>query len=348
MDALINSLLPLYARERAAGRPLALAVVVKTAGSTYSKWGTPLLLALDGDYAGLLSGGCLEGDLREHAQQVIADGAARLFSYDMRGPDDALYGLGAGCEGAMDIFMMRVGPMNGWQPLSAFQAALTAHCPMAVGLVIESTTASPLSGEVLLPGAAAAFEIGLAAAAHSGTPAWLSQTPQLRVFALPLTLPPRILLLGAGPDACPVLEFAVRMGWKVTVYDHRAALAMPERLPGAEQVLLGRPESLAERLALNSFDAAVVISHHLHSDAAYLRVLANSTIDYVGLLGPAPRRERLRADVGADFALLQQRLHAPVGLPLGGRSSAAIALSIVAEIHSWLQQRADRSPAASR
>ncbi len=345
MDALIDSLLPLYARERAAGRPFALAVVVKTAGSTYSKWGTPLLLAQDGDYAGLLSGGCLEGDLREHALQVIADGSARLYSYDMRGPDDILYGLGAGCEGAMDIFMLRVGPMNGWQPLSAFEAALKAHSPMAVGLVIDSTAASLHSGAVLLPGAAADFEAGLAATARTGTPAWLSTTPQLRVFALPLTLPPRILLLGAGPDSCPVLEFAVRMGWKVTVYDHRAALATCERLPGAEQVLLGRPESLAERLALNSFDAAVVMSHHLQSDAAYLRVLANSAIDYVGLLGPAPRRERLRADVGADFALLQQRLHAPVGLPLGGRSSAAIALSIVAEIHSWLQQRAGRAHA---
>ncbi|MGB8693728.1 MAG: XdhC family protein, partial [Steroidobacteraceae bacterium] len=208
MDALIDSLLPLYGRERAAARPLALAVVVRTAGSTYSKWGTPLLLAQDGDYAGLLSGGCLEGDLREHAQQVIADGRARLFSYDMRGPDDELYGLGAGCEGAMDIFMMRVGPMNDWQPLHAFQAALRAHQPLAVGLVVESSAASPPSGAVLLPGSAAAFEAGLAAAARTGTPAWLSQTPQLRVFALPLTLPPRILLLGAGPDACPVLDFA--------------------------------------------------------------------------------------------------------------------------------------------
>ena len=348
MDALIDSLLPLYARERAAGRPVALAVVVKTAGSTYSKWGTPLLLAQNGEYAGLLSGGCLEGDLREHAQQVIADGSARLFSYDMRGPDDTLYGLGAGCEGAMDIFMMQVGPMNGWQPLCAFEVALTAHCPTAVGLVIESKGANPLSGEVLLPAAAAAFEAGLTEAARTGTPAWLSQTPQLRVFALPLTLPPRILLLGAGPDVCPVLEFAVLMGWKVTIYDHRAALATSGRLPAAEQVLLGRPESLAERLTLNSFDAAVVMSHHLHSDAAYLRVLAHSTIGYVGLLGPAPRRERLLADVGADFALLQHRLHAPIGLPLGGRSSAAIALSIVAEIHSWLQQCADRSLAESR
>lgn len=348
MDALINSLLPLYAREHAAGRPVTLAVVVKTAGSTYSKCGTPLLLAQDGEYAGLLSGGCLEGDLLEHAQQIIADGRARLFSYDMRGPDDELYGLGAGCEGAMDIFMMRVGPVNDWQPLRAFQAALQAHQPLAVGLVIESSAANPPSGAVLLPGGAAALEAGLTEVARTGTPAWLSQTPQLRVFALPLTLPPRILLLGAGPDACPVLEFAVRMGWKVTVYDHRAALATPERLPGAEQVLLGRAESLAERLTLDSFDAAVVMSHHLHSDAAFLRVLAHSTIGFVGLLGPAPRRERLRTDVGADFALLQPRLHAPVGLPLGGRSSAAIALSIVAEIHSWLQQRAGRSPAESR
>ena len=62
----------------------------------------------DGEYAGLLSGGCLEGDLREHAREVAATGQARIVSYDLRSTTDQLFGLGAGCEGAMDILLTRV------------------------------------------------------------------------------------------------------------------------------------------------------------------------------------------------------------------------------------------------
>jgi xanthine dehydrogenase accessory factor len=78
------------------------------------------------------------------------------------------------------------------------------------------------------------------------------------------------------------------------------------------------------------------MSHHLPSDLKYLRALAASTIPYVGLLGPAVRRERLLADLGQVSGKLRDRLHAPVGIPLGGRSPESIALAIVAEIHAFV------------
>ena len=336
---MFDALLPLYQRERAANRPMVLAVVLKTDGSTYSKHGTPLLIAGDGTYAGLLSGGCFEADLREHARRVGESGAAHQISYDTRGPDDLLFGLGAGCEGAMDIFLMRVGAENDWQPLAHLQGALAAHRATAVGLVVESQRATLQRGAVLLPDAAGEFSDLLAAAAQAREPIWLESTPQLRVFALPLILPPRILLLGAGPDTVPVVEFAARLGWKTTIYDHRPALADPTRFSSAERVLLGRPEALAATVELETYAAAVVMSHHLVADGAYLGVLAASGMPYVGLLGPAPRRERLRAGLGREFAALGERLHSPVGLALGGRTSASIALAIVAEIHAWLHGR---------
>jgi xanthine dehydrogenase accessory factor len=84
----------------------------------------------------------------------------------------------------------------------------------------------------------------------------------------------------------------------------------------------------------------VVMSHHLPSDLAYLKVLAASAIPYVGLLGPAVRRERLLAELGSDARSLNQRLHAPVGLPLGGRTPESIALAIVAQLHAFLHKAA--------
>lgn len=322
MDASVMQLLPLYQRERAAGRAMALALVLSTAGSTYSKRGALLLIARDGEYAGLLSGGCLEGDLRERASTVIADGRPQRISYDMRGPDDELWGLGAGCEGAMDILMLRVGADEDWQPLHFLQQAMSAHARTSLAVVAESMRADLPVGRVLLPAA-------------PDQPQFVHDEG-VRLFVLPVEPPPRLLLLGAGPDAAPVVGFACQLGWKVTLYDHRAANLQPERFAGAEALLTAPAEELPSRLQLAQFKAAVVMSHHLRSDLAYLRALAYSTIGYVGLLGPAPRREKLRLELGTDAALLAGRLRSPVGLALGGRTPASIALSIVAEIHAWL------------
>jgi xanthine/CO dehydrogenase XdhC/CoxF family maturation factor len=100
--------------------------------------------------------------------------------------------------------------------------------------------------------------------------------------------------------------------------------------------VLARPETLTDSIDLAGFAAAIVMSHHLPSDLGYLRVLAGATIPYVGLLGPAVRRERLVADLGGDARRLHGRLHAPVGLPLGGRSPESIALAIIAQLHAFL------------
>jgi len=339
--------MPLYERERAAGRAMALGVLVHTAGSTYRKPGALILIAADGEYAGLISGGCLEGDLREHARAVIASGAAANVRYDTRTGDDPLWGLGLGCEGAMQILLVQVGPANGWQPLAHLATALAVHERTAIGVLVESEDPEVPGGTVVLPASAAtsaelpeplrkpAVQVLLGRAAERGETGWLHES-SWKLFVLPLSLPPRILLLGAGPDALPVVDFAMRLGWKVTLVDHRAAYAVQSHFPGAESVVLARPEALSGTLDLKGYAAAIVMSHHLPSDLAYLRVLAASAIPYVGLLGPAMRRARLLADLGSDARGLQGRLHAPVGLPLGGRSPESIALAIVAQLHAFV------------
>jgi len=345
VEASLGPLLPLFVRERAAGRALALGILVHTAGSTYRKPGALILIAANGDYAGLISGGCLEGDLREHARTVIETGAARTVRYDLRDADDLLWGLGLGCEGAMQILLLRSGPENGWQPLEHLAAALAAHRATAVGVVAESSQTQPAPGSLALPAwaqggtapalATPAVQAALARAIAERQAGWLAEH-SWKLFVVPLALPPRVLLLGAGPDAVPVVDFAVRLDWKVTLVDHRAAYAVAAHFPSAERVLQAPPAELATALELEAFSAAVVMSHHLSSDLAYLRALATTSIPYIGLLGPPVRREKLMADLGRDARALQGRLHAPVGLPLGGRSPESIALAIVAQLHSFL------------
>src|SRR5215469_5996316 len=151
MDSELGPLLPLFERERAAGRAVALGILARTAGSTYRKPGAMLLIAGNGEYAGLISGGCLEGDLGERARAVIASGRAALVAYDLRSSDDLVWGLGLGCEGAMHILLLRVGPHEEWQPLAHLAAALADHRPTAIGVVTESRAENAPVGALLLP-----------------------------------------------------------------------------------------------------------------------------------------------------------------------------------------------------
>jgi xanthine dehydrogenase accessory factor len=355
VESLLGPLLPLFDRERAAGNAVAVGVLVHTSGSTYRKPGALMLIAANGDYAGLLSGGCLEGDLREHALSVIETGEPRIVSYDLFGPDDLLWGLGIGCEGAMRILLLRAGPDRDWQPLTHLARSLASHTPTAIGVVVESTWPELPVGAIALPEgeAAASLPATLSPQARSmltgpivqnalkesqsGRAGWVEgHTPYWKVFALPLSLPPKLLILGAGPDAAPIVDFAARVNWKVTLVDHRPAYADPSHFPLAERVILARPEDLGNVVDLKHFAAAVVMSHHLPSDLSYLRILAGAPIPYVGLLGPALRREKLLNDLGDGAQQLRARLHAPVGLALGGRGPESVALAIVAEIHAFV------------
>jgi xanthine/CO dehydrogenase XdhC/CoxF family maturation factor len=139
-----------------------------------------------------------------------------------------------------------------------------------------------------------------------------------------------------------VVRAASALGWLVTLLDHRPAYAAAEHFPEAEQVLQSSPAELARRVPLGDFQAAVVMSHHLPSDLEYLRQLATHPVPYIGLLGPAARRQRLLAELGASAASLEGRLYGPVGLDIGARTPDAIALAIVAEIHAVLAGRSGR------
>ncbi len=282
-------LLPLFERECAAGRAMVLATIVSTAGSTYRKAGAQMLIAQNGEYAGLLSGGCLEGDLREHAQQVLRTRQAQIVQYDMRSADDQLFGLGAGCEGAMDILLQAVSNDNQWQPLAELQQHWRANQAIRAGLMVRSDREDLPAGGVLLFDGTFITSLGKRSAAPTmlrnaltaPAPSRMLAIEGLQLFILESSPPPRLLILGAGPDAQPLATLAHFLGWKATIYDHRSAYATTTRFPDAEQVIAARPEQLPERLRLDDYHAVVIMSHHLESDLKYLRHAANGNTPYV-------------------------------------------------------------------
>jgi xanthine/CO dehydrogenase XdhC/CoxF family maturation factor len=162
---------------------------------------------------------------------------------------------------------------------------------------------------------------------------------QVSVLNAAINPPPRVLVLGAGPDAEPLVRFAAELGWRCTVVDHRDAYIESGSFAAAEKVMCQPAGDLSEALDLSHYHAAVIMSHHLASDRSYLEQLAGTDMRYVGLLGPAARRDRLLSELGERGRSLAGRLRGPAGIDIGGRGAAAIALSIVAEVQGVLQGR---------
>ncbi len=318
-----KALLQRFHAWRRAGLPLVLATVVSTAGSTYTKPGHRILITATGDYQGLISGGCLEGDLAMHAQQVLASGEARIITYDLRGENDALFGLGIGCDGLLRILLQRLSPADGYEPFSAIAAALCgdvpAHCAVVLadaGELRIGTTLISADGLFSQPG--------------------LAMNDVLYTLLRPL---PRLLVLGAGPDAVPVVALADLLGWRITLVDHRPAYLDRPGFTTADSRVCAPAAEVADQVALLPYAAAIVMSHHLASDRSYLVVLATSRIPYIGLLGPPGRRNRLLQELGDTAKALEGRLHGPAGLDIGADSPESIALSILAEIHTLTRTR---------
>ncbi|MEY3138092.1 MAG: hypothetical protein RL580_1824, partial [Pseudomonadota bacterium] len=122
--ARVRTLADFFERERRAGRALVAAFIIGTEGSTYRKCGALMLFSAGAERCGLLSGGCLEGDLQDHALRLLASGErCAVRSYDSRGSDDPVWGLGLGCEGLMRVLLLKVDEHGGYEPLASLLRA---------------------------------------------------------------------------------------------------------------------------------------------------------------------------------------------------------------------------------
>lgn len=319
--------------------PCVVATVISATGSTYRKPGARMLVESDGRITGLLSGGCFEQDLREHAMRVLRSGVARTVTYDMRADNDLIFGIGAGCEGCMGILLEPA------HPDAASAQAITEACEMShngrsVALVSFYVAPDAELGTQLwhqhlkspMPLEVAKVCAQAVQSKRSQTISWKDASQTREAWIQVVLPPPAVLICGAGPDAEPLVAGLRALRYPVTVVDHRPAYVNAGRFPGAT-VSAGSAASLASRIDTSRFFAAVVMSHHLESDAGYLRALAETNIAYLGLLGPRPRRDRLLKEIG-NHCQLEMRLHGPIGLDIGATTPEGIALSIVAEIHA--------------
>ena len=335
---------------RLAAEPLVLATVYETAGSTYSKAGHRILLAGSGDYRGLVSGGCLEGDLAERSRAVIASGKAAAVTYDLRDSADELWGLGVGCNGLLRVFLQPLLVANDYEPFRSIADCLVGTRPAGVATVVESERADIAVGATAVADSSGervfgASDAGAQLLRDAVRGALRSQISRLaieqgcRMLYAPLAPIPKLLVLGGGLDAIPLVAMAAELGWFVTVADHRPGYLARGGFERAERAVLVEPEKLATTLPLAEYDAIVVMSHHLATDRKYLAELAPVGSRYLGVLGPRARRDRLLGELAAVAPQLRERLKGPVGLDIGADSPESIALSILADLQATLSTR---------
>lgn len=298
------------AREDAPG---ALGLVVDTLGSTYAKSGAVLCIGGAGR-VGWISGGCLESSLEASAQALVAAGRAGLIEYDTRDDADLFVGSGIGCRGVVRIAVIPLAALPGIAP------ALQAWIDEGRALAIE-------------------LEVGGALGLSTGTDTmrWpLSWTESVAVasgstYVLHIAAAPRVLVAGAGPESDRLVPWLRQLGWYVDVVERR-----PRWAAAAAAADRHLPTTVGAALAGSRYDAVLVMNHDFELDREALEQLADASVPWIGLLGPPARRDDLLRLLGVALAdALRPRLHAPVGLDLGGRGPESIALAIVAQLHAW-------------
>jgi len=343
------------------GREAVLATVVGVSGSTYRRPGARMLLASEGRLAGSVSGGCLEGDLVKKAHWHTRNGAA-LVTYDSTDEDDVVWGFGLGCNGVVQVLLERVSPQAPG-PLGLLQSVLQDRRPGVIATVIGGDETERVGQRLLLMRdgrqESAIDGAGLSAQVEGDAQAVLAaQQSRTETYALPngawavvfleAVLPPLpLIIFGANHDALPLVRLAKELGWHVTVADVRGAQPRPGRFPEADAVFAGSADALCGELSLDAQTAAVVMTHNYPDDKRVLRRLLETSVSYVGQLGPKARTERLLAEISDDgFAITdthRSRLHGPVGLDIGADTPEQIALSIVAEIQAVRTGRSGES-----
>ena len=314
----MRELLPAIDEWRAAGVGFGRAVLVRAFGSAPRPPGATLLVADDGRIAGSVSGGCVEGACFEEVGRARRTGRSRVVRYGIS--DETAWSVGLACGSTIDVLVEPV-------VRDALVAAARGAATTAV--------VTPLPPDAPTDADAAPADVGDATrqALAEGRSRTVI-TPEGQYFVEVFAGPPRLVVFGAVDIAISLARLAHELGYRVIVVDARPAFATAERFPAADELLVGWPDELADRLELGPGDAVAVLTHDPKLDDPAIRLALRAACRYVGAIGSrrtqAARRERL-SGAGLDEEDLV-RLHGPIGLDLGGREPAEVALAIMAEV----------------
>jgi xanthine dehydrogenase accessory factor len=308
-----------------AGRGAVIATVVETWGSAPRRAGSQLAVAGDGEMAGSVSGGCVEGAVVAEAMTALETGESRVLTYGVS--DDDAFAVGLACGGTIRVLVEPVGPGFPVEVLGDLVAARAARQAVAyvVNLATWERNLVPRGGVL-----EARFRSDL-----SGVEAGDHGEEFVAIHNPPL----RMVIVGAVHIAQALAGMARACGYDIWIIDPREAFGSAARFPG-ETVLSDWPDEAMAAVGIDARTAVVTLTHDPKLDDPAIRAALQSDCFYLGCLGStrthAKRLDRLRAG-GVDEAAIG-RIRAPVGLDIGAKSPAEIAVSVMAEVTQVLRR----------
>lgn len=329
------------------GRRYAVCTVVRTIGSTPQVVGAKMIVDDLGRITGTLGGGCVEGDAFDEARGVLDTGVASLREYELT--EELAWDTGLVCGGTMwisiepDTSALRVGER---ELLGDLLAASSGGRPVALAtllrkrgrgiepagrLVVE--TDGRATGTIDAGHRERTREAALEAL-RQGTARVVPLDDATDLLVEPVLAKPRLVIAGGGHVGLALARMAALLDYQVSVIEDRAEFALRERFPESVEVVRAGIVEALETLPLgwNTFIVVATRGHKL--DAQCVRAAAKRDVRYVGLLGSRRKTiliERMLRDEGVPEDRIRG-VRAPVGLDLGGRTPAEIALSVLAEI----------------
>jgi xanthine dehydrogenase accessory factor len=353
-DAVVKEILGDVDRWRQQGRRVALARVIDVEGSGPRDPGATMAVSEDGEVAGSVSGGCVEGAVMEAALESLATGDRGLLTFGYSDAD--AFAVGLTCGGTVHLY---IEPLE-WAPdvQDALLAALRADVPVALATVVAGRgvgakllyrPGEPLIGSlgtaeldvVAARDAAGELAAGSSRLRHYGGRGEIGRD-EVSVFIESFVAPARMIIVGAVDFTAALVRTARVMGFRVTVCDARPAFATNARFPLADEVVVDWPDRYLRGLT----DALCVLTHDSKFDVPAIVAALDTAVGYLGALGSRrthiDRLARLREAGVSEVDLA--RLHAPIGLDLGARTPEETAISICAEIISVRTGRTDIRP----
>lgn len=307
----------------AQGRPVAEAIIVEATGAAPVPIGGRMIIAGEEDFQGSVSGGCVEADVIAAALDVMATGKPETITFGIA--DEVAWRSGLPCGSTIRVYI---------RPLSAHNAALFTDVsaavsrdrrPRVVATFLEDGSSTAYVQDANLP-------VEVAAVLQTGI-SRLIASPSGETFLHALTPPPRIVVIGATHVAQVLQHMATAIGYDIVIIDPRSAFTSETRF-GADTAITGWPESKLAGFANDTFTAIVTLTHVGHIDDDALKIALRANCRYIGALGSrkthAARAARLKAAGFSDAEI--ERIHAPVGLDIGGRAPGEIAVSILGQI----------------
>jgi xanthine dehydrogenase accessory factor len=302
-----------------------------------------MAVSAGGEVSGSVSGGCVESAVVEAALDVLSSGAARMLHFGVA--DEAAWEVGLSCGGKLEVFVEPLAP----DVYPALRAALVAGEAVATVTVVAGPAREIGRKLVLLDGkrsgslgvgardetAEAAAAAALEEARGRRVDLGPASAPQETVgFVDVLPPPPTLVMVGGVHIAIALAAVARTLGYRTVVVDPRPVFGSEARFPGVDRLVHEWPDEALSRMTLDASTAVAVLTHDPKLDDPALRAALPSRAFYVGALGSratqARRRQRLLAAGVGEEPL--RRLHAPIGLDLGGRTPEEIALAVMAQV----------------